>query len=104
MSEIRGNLAPVLTTLPLAPQEAPSRVASDGTDEVWEKAKEFEAVFLAQMLEHAGLGETPSSFGGGYGEDAFSSFLTREYAKAMVEDHSLGIAEQVFNALTQGDA
>ncbi|MEL6281355.1 MAG: rod-binding protein [Pseudomonadota bacterium] len=80
---------------------------TDGMSErdalAWEKAKEFEAVFLAQMLDHAGLGATPSAYGGGQGEDAYASFLTREYARIVAEESSVGIAEQVFQAMVEGE-
>jgi Rod binding domain-containing protein len=43
----------------------------------------------------------PSSFGGGAGEEAFSSLLTEEYARLLAERGGIGLAEQVFEALKQ---
>jgi peptidoglycan hydrolase FlgJ len=64
-------------------------------------AQDFEAAFLAEMLKHAGLNALPSAFGGGAGEDAFSSLLTAEYARLLAEAGGVGIAEQVFEMLKQ---
>jgi Rod binding domain-containing protein len=65
-------------------------------------AEAFEAAFLAEVLKHSGLNALPASFGGGAGEEAFASFLTREYARLMSERGGIGLAEQVFEALKQG--
>ncbi|MGY9049830.1 hypothetical protein P775_23080 [Puniceibacterium antarcticum] len=64
-------------------------------------AKELEAGFLAEMLKSAGLGETSESFGGGPGEEQFSSFLVQEQARAMVEGGGIGLAESLYNALKE---
>lgn len=69
-----------------------------------EAAQAFEAAFLAEMLKHSGLNEMPSSFGGGAGEEAFTSFLTQEYAELMSERGGVGIAEQVFETLKAREA
>ena len=48
--------------------EGPSRSRGQSPDEIRATAEDFEAVFLAQMMEHM-MGETTqSSFGGGPGE------------------------------------
>ncbi|MGF1659868.1 MAG: rod-binding protein [Rubrimonas sp.] len=64
-------------------------------------ATEFEAVFLAQMLKHAGAGKTPEAFGGGAGEDAFADMLTGEQAKLMAERGGIGLGERLFQALLE---
>ena len=65
-----------------------------------EKARELEAVFLAEMLSHSGL-DAPSEggFGGGIGEAQFSSFLRQEQARLMVERGGIGLAEALFRAM-----
>lgn len=65
-------------------------------------AEKFETNFLAEMLKYTGINKTPDGFGGGEGEEAFSSFLTQEYARLIEKRGGLGIAEQVFNALKKG--
>lgn len=76
---------------------APVSGASDAS--LRESAKELETVFLAEMLKSAGFGKTPSEFGGGVGEDQFSSFLTERQARAFAESGGIGLAEHIFNAL-----
>ncbi|MEO1238625.1 MAG: rod-binding protein [Pseudomonadota bacterium] len=74
----------------------------DRANALQDAAKDLEAAFLAEMLKAAGLGETPSAFGGGVGEDQFASFLRQEQAKAMVDAGGIGLAEQLFESLTKG--
>lgn len=62
-------------------------------------ARDLEAAFLAEMLKHAGLGAPRDSFGGGAGEDQFSSLLRAEQARAMTDRGGLGLAESLFDAL-----
>jgi Rod binding domain-containing protein len=66
------------------------------------QAKALEASFLSEMLEYAGVGKTPEGFGGGIGEDQFGSFLRDEQAKQMVAHGGIGLAEQLFHAMTKG--
>lgn len=66
------------------------------------QAKALEASFLSEMLGLAGVGATPESFGGGIGEDQFGSFLRDEQARQMVEHGGIGLAEQLFRAMTKG--
>lgn len=64
-------------------------------------ANELEATFLAEMLKSAGLGKTRDGFGGGAGEDQFSSFLVQEQAKKMVRAGGIGLSEAIFNSLKE---
>ncbi len=66
---------------------------------MWAAAQALEASFLALMLEDAGVGEVPSSFGGGPGEAHFASFLREAQAKGMVEAGGIGLAESLFDAM-----
>ncbi len=63
-------------------------------------AKEFEAVFLAQMLApmFAQLGDDPL-LGGGPGEAIFKSLLIDEYARSMAEAGGLGLNSAVLREL-----
>ncbi|UWQ49786.1 rod-binding protein [Leisingera caerulea] len=81
----------------------PARPA--GSDPLREAAIELEASFLAQMLKSAGLGESRQGFGGGAGEDQFSSFLIREQANQIARSGGIGLAESLYHALkeTQGE-
>ncbi|WP_298295608.1 rod-binding protein [uncultured Litoreibacter sp.] len=62
-------------------------------------AKELEAVFLAEMLKAAGFGKQSESFGGGMGEDQFSSFLIEQQAKNLAQGGGVGLAEHIFHAM-----
>lgn len=66
-----------------------------------EAAQKLEANFLAEMLKSAGLGESRGEFGGGMGEDQFSSFLVQEQAMAMVRAGGIGLTENLFQALKE---
>lgn len=78
---------------------APTAARSEDEAALRAKAAEFETAFLAEMLGHAGLGEMSGSFGGGIGEEQFSSFLRQEQAEAMVRAGGIGLAESIFRAL-----
>ena len=69
-------------------------------------ARKLEATFLAEMLKSAGFGESRGSFGGGDGEDQFSSFLVQAQADEMVAAGGIGVAEALYEALKdrQNDA
>ncbi len=64
-------------------------------------SQKLEASFLAEMLKAAGLGKQENSFGGGAGEDQFSSFLVQAQADAMVQTGGVGLSEMIFNALKE---
>ncbi|PWE17560.1 chemotactic signal-response protein chel [Marinicauda salina] len=61
-----------------------------------EVAQDFEAMFLAQLLEHM-MGESTQSeaFGGGPGESAFKGMLNEEYAKVMAQAGGIGLADEL---------
>lgn len=68
-------------------------------EELWNAAKDLEATFLSEMLKSAGFGEGLDDFGGGVGEEQFSSFLVDQHAKTMVENGGTGLAEALFESL-----
>jgi peptidoglycan hydrolase FlgJ len=66
------------------------------------KAKELEASFLSEMLGYAGLGASEGAFGGGIGETQFASFLRDAQARQMVDHGGIGLAQQLFLAMSKG--
>lgn len=88
----------------IAPLNAPAPAASGRTpgaardEEMVRNAKAFEAVFVAQMLQHSGLSETLSS-NGGFGGEAFSSLLVEQYAEKLVDKGGFGLAEKIYEQL-----
>jgi flagellar protein FlgJ len=67
--------------------------------QIQDVALKFEAVFVAEMLRHTGLGEVRDTFGGGVGEAGFSGFLIQAYAEKISETGRLGIADGVYRSL-----
>lgn len=80
-----------------APSSLPPKPNTD--QKLRDLSQELEATFLAEMLKTAGLGKARDSFGGGVGEDQFSSFLLQNQAKALVQNGGIGLAEQIFQSL-----
>jgi len=65
-------------------------------------AVKLEAGFLAEMLKAGGLGKSRELYGGGVGEDAFSSLLVQQQAKLMAEGGGIGLAEHIVDSLMKG--
>lgn len=86
----------------LSPPKSGSPVLSDQARKdqaLRSAARKLEAGFLAEMLKSAGVGQARDSFGGGVGEDQFSSFMVEEQARMMVAAGGIGLCEQLFEAL-----
>lgn len=64
-----------------------------------EAAVQMEATFLAEMLKSAGFGSARKSFGGGAGEDQFSSMLVREQALQITRAGGIGLTEILLQGL-----
>jgi len=80
-----------------------SSIQPDRTDQsaLRDAAEKLEAGFLAEMLKAAGLGEARKSFGGGIGEEQFTSFLRQAQAEEMVKAGGIGLAEALFDAIAE---
>lgn len=59
-------------------------------------AKDFEAMFIAEMMKpmFAGI-EVDPMFGGGKGEEVFRGLLLQEYGKSLAETGQIGIAPAI---------
>lgn len=86
--------------MPLTPANR-HPTAADKASPLWAKAAELETAFLSEMLGHAGLGAAQEGFGGGIGEEQFSSFLRQEQAAAIVKAGGIGLTESLFRALSE---
>jgi Rod binding domain-containing protein len=65
-------------------------------------AKDFEAVFVSEMMSHMFEGiETDPVFGGGQGEDIFRGMLIQEYGKQMAKGPGIGISDQLQKVMIQ---
>ena len=89
--QIPSTIASPASTLP--PQQLAQTKAA---------AKDFEGVFLSEMMSHMfeGTGSDPM-FGGGQGEDMFHGLLVQEYGKQMAKGHGIGIADQLQKMMIQ---
>ena len=59
-------------------------------------AKEFEAVFIGQMVSAMFEGvKSDGPFGGGYGETVFRSLMIEQYSKTIADQGGFGLADQV---------
>ncbi|MCF2871619.1 rod-binding protein [Octadecabacter sp. G9-8] len=81
---------------PTSPAIPPSPARAERLMDV---AQSVEAQFLSEMLKSAGIGQTPEAFGGGSGEDQFSSFLRDEHAKQMTQAGGIGLAQALFDSM-----
>lgn len=63
-------------------------------------AAALEASFLSVMLQSAGFGAARDSFGGGIGEEQFSSFLVDVHAEALVKRGGIGLSEALVRAMS----
>lgn len=65
-------------------------------------AQDFEAFFLTRMCESMFEGiSTEGAFGGGHAEKIYRSMLFNEYGKIMAKSGTVGIADNVMNAILQ---
>ncbi|WP_019955558.1 rod-binding protein [Yoonia vestfoldensis] len=82
---------------PRWPVSLPESLSAD--NKLREAAQKLEATFLAEMLKSASLGASRSAFGGGIGEDQFSSFLRDAQSLELAKSGGIGLAESLFNAM-----
>ena len=65
-------------------------------------AREFEAVFISEMVKPMFEGiETDDLFGGGKGEEIFRGMMIQEYGKNVADRDATGIQTQVMNKLIE---
>jgi len=84
----------------LPAQRAIPKPAAGATDaRLREAAMAFETIYLAEMLTSMGVAREPETFGGGFGAEAFRSFLNEAYAERFVRRGGAGIAEMVYRQL-----
>ena len=79
---------------------APQPAKTSDLDKARAAAKEFEAVFLSQMLQHMFAGiKTDKVFGGGPGEDIYRSMMVEEYGKVLAQSGGVGITDAVMREI-----
>ncbi|PCI99706.1 MAG: flagellar biosynthesis protein FlgJ [Alphaproteobacteria bacterium] len=71
-------------------------------ERVEESARDFEAVFITEMMKPMFDGiETDGPFGGGKGEEIFRGIMLDEYGKNVASLNTIGIQTQVANKLIE---
>ena len=68
----------------------------------WRAARSFEAVFIAEMMSHAGAADAGGALGsgdGGFAEQTFRSLLSREWAEDLADRGGVGLAEQIYRSI-----
>ena len=80
--------------------QMPKPAAGASVAELREVSENFEAVFVAQMLQpmFANLGAA-KPFGGGSSEAMWRSMQVEEYGKAIVKSGGIGVADSVFREM-----
>jgi flagellar protein FlgJ len=85
----------------LASNSTPT-LSPQSLDKTKAAAKQFEGVFVSEMLSHMFEGtETDPEFGGGQGETMFHSLLVNEYGKQISQGKGIGIADQLQKMMIQ---
>ena len=77
-----------------------NRTSPNPSDLAKTAAKEFEAVFLTQVMEEMLKTVPLGDMGGGFAEETWRSFLARAYADQLVEQGTTGIAASVENSIS----
>lgn len=81
-------------------QTGAMKKAGVSREEMAKKAKEFEGIFMAQMLKPMWEGvETDPLFGGGTGEDVMRDMLVQEYGKSMAQSDNFGLSNAVLDVM-----
>lgn len=93
MDTLSTALLPSLDTGSIQP-----KAAAKNTDKIDAAAKDFESVFLAQMLQHMfeGVGEESDAFGGDpASNDIYRSWMVEQYSTLISDSGGVGVADHV---------
>ncbi|MDX1949809.1 MAG: rod-binding protein [Rickettsiales bacterium] len=75
---------------------------SDNLKEIEKTAKDFESMFIGQLLGFMyNTIEVDPLFGGGFGESAYRDLMIEEYGKIISESGGVGIADSIQKKLIE---
>ena len=95
-SEAKQDAATRGTDALRAPHGATSRKKAD----LWQAAKDFEAMVIGQMMQPMfNTIPTDGKFSGGYAEEMFRTMMVDELGKTITNSGGIGIASQVYTEL-----
>jgi Rod binding domain-containing protein len=81
---------------PATPSAPATPAARANLAEVERAAREFEGMFLAEMLKPMFEGlSSDGPFGGGQAEETYRGLLVDEYGKAIAKSGGVGLADQI---------
>jgi len=91
-----NEISPLVAGASQYTPQSQANLAAAGNDKIDEVSKDFESVFLSQMMSQMFSGEDVNNFfGGGSTGEIYKGFLMEEYGKAMAKAGGVGIASQV---------
>ncbi len=84
----------------VAASSSSSQLSSAQMQAIDKAAKDFESMFVSEMLKPVfdGLAVDPM-FGGGHGEEVMRGFMVQEYGKQIAQNGQFGLTASVKNAL-----
>jgi len=93
-------ISDAIATMP-SPISMPSSIGHKASrEEIERTAKDFESVFMAQMIKPMWDGiETDGMFGGGPGEDAVRQMILQEYGKSMAESSGYTMSKDIMTEM-----
>ena len=97
-----GSATTAGSAAPVNRADVGAPAASSARKSTAQAAQQFEAVFLAQMIQMASEGlESEGPFSGGHGEDMFRSILAENLGREMARTGGVGLSAAVSRTLTQ---
>ena len=78
-----------------------NKAVTDEDKKLLDACKQFESIFIYQMLSQMRKSVPESGWlGGDYGEDVYKGMLDEEYSKQMAESGGFGLAQMLFDQLS----
>jgi Rod binding domain-containing protein len=76
--------------------QAKSKLSAAKLKEIDQSSKEFESMFISEMLQPMfETVQTDNMFGGGQGEDTWKSMMVDQYAKKISDAGGIGLADSI---------
>ncbi|MFO0997573.1 MAG: rod-binding protein [Alphaproteobacteria bacterium] len=94
------HLRPPTAPMDGAPLSKPNAVHNDAA--AWRAAKDFESLFLSQMMGSMFSGlDSKGMFNGGHGEAIYRSMMGEEFGRLASKSGGLGIAPAVYREIVK---
>lgn len=98
---MQTNFNPLAPTGPALDSKQESVILAEQQDDILrEKAVEFEAVFIGQMLTFSGL-DKALMVGGGEDASAFTGFYIDQFADKIAQKGGFGLADKIYTQMTR---